>query len=349
MATPRIEVTEPKVVRRVYKVQYAPQTTETRMPSRQRGSSKRDGSISKRKASMKAYDRSTDNDIFALGSAFKSGNFDIDDFLSSFKSNAVVSQTDAQGNNLEVAQKEVTQGDDLAEWSTTPKSMITTMVGPTLVTRRKRIITTIANSDNDGNKIVKQTTQVFMPDGCVIEEESSPATHNDQSALFTPPGGATTFTYQSSWLPRQPKRGGASGHYWRRTERWKRRVRWIPWSKWRQWQSGIHNSWHRQRGYQCPGEKFSVTPLMKMKKSSQILSVCVRFLVEGRRRRKQGSTPCQPGHTMALTTKVGNKKLFLKPFTQGRQRCSSNLVSIHQTLSLVINTSSVTYILCSFK
>jgi hypothetical protein len=183
----RLEVSEPQVVRHVYKVQYARPPSTRPSTRRPRGSRRGDAGGMERTVSMKAYDRSTDNDIFALGSAFKSGNFDIDEFLKSFKSSGAVVTTGGNDgeDGSEGKDTSTSAGQNaLAQWtsSSSPKSMITTMVGPTVVTRRKRIITTIA--DKDGKQVVSQTTQVFLPDGEVISEAPEPDLHHDGPALL---------------------------------------------------------------------------------------------------------------------------------------------------------------------
>lgn len=85
-----------RVIRRFYKVQYGPdrqQSTGSQRSSSgsQRGSSReRDsqrGNLQRGK-SMKAFDQDTDSDIFALGSAFKDGDFNIDEFLKSWTNTA---------------------------------------------------------------------------------------------------------------------------------------------------------------------------------------------------------------------------------------------------------------------
>lgn len=66
---------KPAVVRRVYNVQY-------RQPGRKDGSK----TPNRSGENMKQYNKNTDDDIFQLGNAFQSEDFDIDDFLNKFSS-----------------------------------------------------------------------------------------------------------------------------------------------------------------------------------------------------------------------------------------------------------------------
>ena len=171
---------EPRVIKRVYKIQFQP---ENRTSSK--GSVK---NIQHRK-SMKAYDRDTDNDIFELGSAFQDGVFNIDDFLKTWSTNtgykvekistAEKTKTDEQTSTME-NQTHLSSCVTKKSSASTASETVRHTVFPFI--KRERLVTSLRPGDGEVTSTL--TTSISSTNNS--QEEIQNFTMKNNEEIYTP-------------------------------------------------------------------------------------------------------------------------------------------------------------------